>query len=152
LGYSCVISTASSQLHVREKTGRNDGKDVEKYLKSTGLKKGSPWCSAFVHWVLEQCDVLNTVTAFSPTAFNRKNIVYYKNRFQKEPQPGDVFCLYSMSKGRIAHTGFYKNRINSKTYRTIEGNTSSNSLNNYDGDGVYQKIRSFNATYCISRW
>lgn len=38
---------AFTQLHVRELTGRNDGPEVEKYLKSVGLGKGYAWCMAF---------------------------------------------------------------------------------------------------------
>ncbi len=150
LGSSCIIEIADTQLGVRELTGKNDGIEVEQYLKSTGLKKGNPYCSAYVHWILSICDIPNTVTAYSPTAFNKKNIVFYKLKFKKEPQPGDVFCLYSITKGRIAHTGFLRERINSKFYKTNEANT--NNIGSFDGDGVYEKIRSFNSTYCISRW
>jgi len=34
-----VATIYKSQLGVRERTGNNDGKDVEKYLKSVGLGK-----------------------------------------------------------------------------------------------------------------
>lgn len=39
-----------SQIGITEKTGHNDGKEVEGYLKSVGLKKGNPWCAAFQYW------------------------------------------------------------------------------------------------------
>lgn len=34
------------QVGVVEKTGKNDGIQVEKYLASVGLKKGNPYCNA----------------------------------------------------------------------------------------------------------
>lgn len=153
---SCLTNAMDSQIGVKELTGRNDGKDVEKYLKSTGNRKGDPYCSSFVHWCLEQCGIKNTVTAFSPTSFNKKNIVYQKNKFLKEPQEGDVFCLWIPQKGRIGHTGFFRKRLNTRLYYTVEANTNQGaavgSLADFDGEGVHKKIRSFHSTYSISRW
>ena len=48
LSQSCIAETYTSQIGVREATGRNDGKQVELYLKSVGLGKGYAWCAAFV--------------------------------------------------------------------------------------------------------
>ena len=39
-----------SQIGVKEATGANDGKAVEKYLSFSGLRKGNPWCASFVAW------------------------------------------------------------------------------------------------------
>ncbi len=140
----------TSQIGVREKTGKNDGKEVEMYLKSVGLGKGYAWCSAFVHWCLDSAKIRNTVTAWSPSAVNVNNYVYRAQRFDKEPISGDVFTLYYTSLGRIGHTGFFDERINGKTFYSVEGNT--NDALSREGDGVYKKIRSFNAIYNISRW
>ncbi|HFD32901.1 MAG TPA: hypothetical protein ENJ28_09390, partial [Gammaproteobacteria bacterium] len=51
------INEAESQLGVTEDTNKNDGTEVELYLKSTGLKAGNPWCGAFVNWCLEEADI-----------------------------------------------------------------------------------------------
>lgn len=139
-----------SQIGVREATGKNDGKDVEKYLRSTGLGKGYAWCAAFVHWCLDQAKIPNTINAYSPTAHNPKNIVWFKHRFEKDIQAGDVFTLWYAKLGRIAHTGFVDRRINSSIYESVEGNT--NEAGSREGDGVYKKRRSFKATYSITRW
>lgn len=40
------LDTAFAQLGVREKTGRNDGSEIKKYLESVGLKEGNPYCAA----------------------------------------------------------------------------------------------------------
>ena len=150
---SCVTQSLDRQLGVRESGGNNRGWKINQYQESTGSKDGESWCSSYVHWNLEKCGIKNTITAWSPTSFNRKNIVWYQGKFQKTPKEGDVFSLYSIKKKRIAHTGFVRERINEKFYLTNEGNAAQDgALNPYDGDGVYEKIRSFNSTYAISRW
>lgn len=137
-------------MGVREATGKNDGKAVEMYLRSVGLSKGYAWCAAFVHWCLDSAGVKNNITAWSPSAHNLKNIIWNGKQLLKSPLPGDVFTLYYPSLKRVGHTGFYHRTINSSIYESIEGNT--NAFGSREGDGVYKKKRSFNATYSITRW
>lgn len=139
-----------SQVGVREATGHNDGKDVEKYLRSVGLGKGYAWCAAFVRWCFDQACIPTKINGAAASAFNKKNVVFYQRKFYANPQPGDVFTLWFTSLGRIAHTGFFHRRVNATVYQTVEGNT--NEAGSREGDGVYKKYRSFNATYAISRW
>ncbi len=42
--------SAIAQHGVIEKNGRNDGADIEKYLKITFTSKGSSYCAAAVYW------------------------------------------------------------------------------------------------------
>ncbi len=42
--------SALAQLGVIEKTGKNDGEDIEKYLKCTFTNKCSSYCAAAVYW------------------------------------------------------------------------------------------------------
>jgi uncharacterized protein (TIGR02594 family) len=51
------MTLAESQIGIQELTNNNDGIDVEKYLQSCGLKKGQPWCAAFVNWTLEESGI-----------------------------------------------------------------------------------------------
>lgn len=139
-----------SQLGVRELTGNNDGPEVEKYLKSTGLGKGHSWCAAFVHWCLLQAGISNTITAWSPTAYNPNDLVWVDRELKQPPLAGDVFTLYSASLNRIHHTGFFDEEVNDDIYQTVEGNTNAGGSAN--GDGVYERKRSYNATYSITRW
>lgn len=140
-----------SQVGVREKTGKNDGPEVEMYLKSVGLNKGYAWCSAFVHWALDSAGYdVHKITAWAPTSYNQYNIVVSKGKFNKDPKPGDVFVLYYPNLKRIGHTGFFNKKQNSTIYESVEGNT--NQAGSREGDGVYKKYRSFNATYAITRW
>lgn len=154
LSNDCIATRLDRQLGVRESGGDNRGWKVAQYLKSVGLPEGNPWCAAYVHWVLTQCGIPNTVTAWSPTAHNRNNIVYFKRQFKKNPETGDVFTIYSLKNKRISHTGFFRERINDKFFLTNEGNAAPDGWggNPYNGFGVFEKIRSFNATYSITRW
>lgn len=153
LGNDCLTSKLDRQLGVRESGGNNQGWKVEQYLQSVGLGPGYAWCAAYVHWNLEQCGIRTPITAWAGSAYNQKNVVYSQRKFQKSVRSGDVFVLYSIRTKRIAHTGFVRERVNDRFYMTNEGNAARDgAVNPYDGDGVYEKIRSFNATYAISRW
>jgi hypothetical protein len=145
-----VAAIYKSQLGVKEKTGNNDGKDVEKYLKSVGLGKGFAWCAAFVHWCLIEAGVPNTITAWSPTAHNKKNIVYFNNKFKKPAQQADVITLYYSSKGRIGHTGFFDHMQSENMTVNYEGNTNRGNSN--EGDGVYLTFRPLKTLYSITSW
>jgi hypothetical protein len=145
-----ITSVYLSQIGVREATGHNDGKDVEKYLRSVGLGKGYPWCAAFVHWCLDSARINNTINGAAASAHNSKDLVWYHKTQLKIPESGDVFTLWFNALGRIGHTGFFHRKINSTVYESVEGNT--NEAGSREGDGVYKKYRSFNATYSISRW
>jgi hypothetical protein len=145
-----VAEVYKSQVGVRERTGNNDGKDVEKYLKSVGLGKGFAWCAAFVHWCLIEAGVKNTITAWSPTAHNKKNIVYFNNKFKKPAQQADVITLYYSSKGRIGHTGFFDHMQSESMTVNYEGNTNRGNSN--EGDGVYITFRPLKTLYSITSW
>jgi len=139
-----------SQVGVREKTGNNDGPEVEAYLKTVKLGKGNAWCAAFVRWCLLQAGIKNSITGWSPTAVNSKNIVYRDRKYNREPRAGDVVTFYYPHLNRIGHTGFYHKKISGAVYQSVEGNT--NGAGSREGDGVYLKNRPINTTYIISRW
>lgn len=140
----------TGQIGVREKTGHNDGPAVEMYLRSVGLNKGFAWCAAFVHWCLVQADIKNNVRGAAASARNNDDLVLYRHKFLQEPRAGDVFTLWFNSMHGEHHTGFFDRKINSSVFASVEGNT--NEQGSREGDGVYKKYRSFNATYSISRW
>jgi len=139
-----------SQVGVRELTGNNDGKEVLMYQKAAGLGKGFSWCSCFVKWCFDSAKVKTTINAWSPTAHNPDNLVFFSRRRIKDPAAADVFTIWFASKKRIAHTGFVNKEINSGVVETVEGNTSE--AGSREGDGVYKRKRSTNSLYSITRW
>lgn len=145
-----LVMAYTSQIGVRELTGNNDGVQVQAYLRTVGLGKGYAWCAAYVKWCLIQAGIPNTLNGMALSAHNKNNLVLYQKRFYKPAEPGDVFTLYYTSLKRIGHTGFFHRQINSSIYESVEGNT--NEAGSREGDGVYKKKRSYNATYSISRW
>lgn len=146
-----LVATAISQLHVRE-SGYNDGKDVRKYLRSTGLGKGYPWCAAFVTWCHEENNIPNPCSARVVDWFD-SNVVWHKDWRHNQPEtlPGYVGGLYYENRGRLAHI-FIIEFEDKNNYYTVEGNT--NRSGSREGDGVYRKIRpkqsvSALGDYCI---
>jgi len=122
---------------VRERTGTNDGPWVEAIQRTTGNKKGDPWCASFVNFVLQiaysgrspvpvtaSCDVL--------LEWARK-----EQRLTDTPEPGDVFLVMRTPTDAV-HTGFVI-APRENTVLTCEGNT--NTAGSRDGWGVFARER-----------
>jgi hypothetical protein len=152
----CVVELARTQLGVREATGRNDGEQVEEYLRATELGPGYAWCAAFVTWVHQGCGADHpALGAWSPNWFTQRVIYHYGRltygqRGYERPQPGDVFGIYFPSKRRIAHVGIIEAWPRGGRFITIEGNT--NSAGSREGDGVYRKRRVKRQIEKVARW
>ena len=161
-GY-CVRVTASSYVGVREKGGNNQGftkRDFRQLMVEQGWKPGYAWCSFFVMAMLNECGVPNTITGWSPTAYNRKDVIYTDGKFYKSFNDGDVLVMtlsYNDKQSRsrykgIAHTGVV-DRIGQYSVRTIEGNTNEQGMrDSRTRDGVYYKIRPLSKNLHITRW
>lgn len=144
-----LITLAQSQVGVKELTGNNDGKEVEMYLRSVGLKKGNPYCAAGVSWCHIQLNIPNPESGWSPAWFNN-NIVYRKGEPRTLPfkyRGGEVVGFYVPSKGRIGHVGLAK--METKLHvETIEFNT--NGMGSSEGQGVHNLIRKKETIYVVS--
>jgi len=137
-----VVRTAVKELGVREQSGRNDGVQVEKFLKIVGLLKGEPWCAAFVSWVFHEVGFEKPRTGWSPALFPA-------SRLARSALPGNVIGIYFPDKKRIAHVGLIE-KENGDWLVSIEGNT--NLEGSREGDGVYRKRRHKKSIYQISDW
>lgn len=149
----CLIQTAVSFEGVREATGKNDGVEVEMFLRTVGFGPGAAWCAAYMAYAYEHCDIPNPKSAWSPNWALDKDAVYkfgegYKVAHLKA-KPGDAFTIYYSSKGRVGHVGMYLYSTVSRVY-TIEGNT--NQAGSREGDGVYRKVRNWNQVYRITSY
>jgi hypothetical protein len=149
----------TGELGVRERSGTNDGKRVEEYLKAVGLKKGEPWCAAFVCWVFERARINNPNSGWAASLFPNGKVIWTRNRvlkiggngFKKNqlPQTGDVYGIWFTEKKRIAHAGFVDSWTGSWLI-TVEGNT--NEAGSREGDGVYRKRRLVQSVYMVADW
>lgn len=141
-----------AEVGTKEATGKNDGERVESYLKTCGLKKGNPWCAAFVNWCFRAAGIVLKITnpAYSPNWFPKDKLTYIRGKnLPFEVKKGDCVGYYFAEHKRIAHIGFV-DEWNDKYVITVEGNTS-NSLNR-DGDGVFRNKRTKRSIYCVSNW
>ncbi len=137
-----VIKIAESQINVMELTGKNDGNEVEAFLRYTALPKGHPWCAAFVSWVYWKAGYHKPRTPWSPALFP-------KAKLTKVIKPGFVYGLYDAKKRRIVHCGISIRR-SSDWVVGVEGNT--NAAGSVDGDGVYVKRRHISTIHAIANW
>ncbi|MDP3467054.1 MAG: hypothetical protein Q8S11_01890 [Daejeonella sp.] len=71
-----------SQIGIREK-GINSGPQVEEYLHYVNLKKGQPWCAAFICWVYGQDNVDNPRTGWSPDLFKSSKVIWTRAESRK---------------------------------------------------------------------
>jgi len=147
----CLVKTALSQTHVRERTGRNDGLEVRKYLKILHLPEGTPYCGAFVEWVYRQCGINSNVqapaVAYSWVRYPNR-LVWNKEsiRGKQSPQAGDVAVFtWKQRTGGIRHhselVAEWQDDDEVEDFVTIGGNTSAPSFVKLKGEGVHRKLR-----------
>lgn len=120
-----LLAVASTQVGVSEKTGNNDGEQVELYQSATGNRRGDQWCASFVAWCYKQTGMTHTGNAWSPSWFPADQIIYKPSAgVLLTPQPGDVFGVWVQSKGRVGHVGLIY-EWGDDMVTTIEGNYSN---------------------------
>ena len=137
-----LVASAKAELGVREATGKNDGKRVEEYLAVAGLKKGLPWCAAFVSWLYAQEGFKKPRTGWSPDLFPT-------SRLARSALPGDVLGIYFQEYKRIAHVGLIE-KVKGDWCFSYEGNTNTDGSRN--GDGVYYRLRHIKTIHRIANW
>lgn len=134
-----LMSIASSELGVTERSGRNDGQRISEYLAYCGLNEGHEWCAAFVSWCFGQVGQTQPRTPWSPALFPQSRRV---NHQISSPQPGDVFGLWIPGKRRIGHAGLVESWEESWCI-TIEGNVDN---------AVVRKRRLTSSVYVVAHW
>lgn len=150
-----AMEIMDSQLFVRELTGKNDGVEVEKYLKSVGLGKGYAWCMAFVYWGFQtgskELGVINPVpkTAGVLDCYAKAKGMHLVTG---DPEEGDQFIM-DFGKG-AGHTGVVTEVKNGRIY-TVEGNTSADpsySGEDREGNGVFERARQISTIKAFLRY
>jgi hypothetical protein len=146
-----------SQVGVTELTGKNDGVQVEAYLKSSGLKKGHPWCAAFIFWCYKKAGYIVKINnpAYSPNWFPKDRLIYSKNIRQsldvanKPVEWGDVVGFYFPELKRIAHIEFVDEW--GEKYVVCVGGNTTNALNR-EGNGVFRNKRTKRSIMYAAKW
>lgn len=144
------LSTAIAQNGVREKTGKNDGTEIEAYLSSVGLRKGQPYCQAAQYWTFSQAakQIGISITRIpllrtGSTQRAWQHSVRTGRRTTISPMPGDLITWGS----RKGYTGHVERVIAIKTggwVQTIGFNTSAGKAGSQrDGGGVHIRYRNW---------
>lgn len=130
----------SSYVGVRELTRHNDGPEVERFLAHVGLKKGAPWCAAFVSYCLHKAGYTDAPrSGWSPAYFpkekriweNTRTLVTSKLVTSNSFRSGDLFGIWYANLGRIAHVGFIdapNGTVTSYESRVTSANAASSSF------------------------
>lgn len=144
-----IQKTYTSQIGVRELTGRNDGKEVEMYLAYVWLKKGQPWCAAGVSWCFGQNGIKKARSGGCVQLMEQGTTIYINGKVKAVPQKADVLFIWFAEKGRVAHTGFI-DKWSDTWVNSVEGNT--NQAGSREGDGWYRKKRLKRQIYAVAKY
>jgi len=139
---SHIVKLAENEIGVREKTGRNDGPRVEEYLRCVGLKKGQPWCAAFVSYIYQKGGFAKPRSGWSPALFPA-------SRLARSALPGNLIGIYFPEHKRIAHVGIIVRR-EGDWITSVEGNTGISGSR--EGEGVFRKKRQVRTIHSMSDW
>ncbi|SEL99132.1 hypothetical protein SAMN05216436_10188 [bacterium A37T11] len=165
----------TTQIGVREKTGKNDGPEVEKYLRYIGLPKGYSYCAAYVCWCLNEAGIDNPKNGWAPALFPSSRVIWERGKYpvktmgrdarscvSTEPRIGDVFGIYLSELKRIAHCGFVDSwdgtwmvSVEANTNdvgSVISANDPSHPIRAGPGEGVYRKKRLVKTIYKVADW
>jgi hypothetical protein len=156
--YEVLDSLFTTQLNIRELTGKNDGPQVEAFLRSVNRVKGDAWCAAYTSYNLQYLakrgyKVDYIVSGWSPSWANNKFVIWKKGKPLVPFTMGDVFSIYFANLKRPAHVGFiYEDKGN--TVITQEGNTSDDNYGQAtrEGNKVARKRRLKSQLYTVARF
>ena len=137
----CLLETAASQIHVREKSNRNDHPQIDAYFRLIGwphpervAASSKPWCGAFVGWVLKTCGIP------IPKGANLAAVASFNamKKLRMPPGarvlPGDVVTFRNFSHVEIVNQWPLDPRI--RIFYASGGNTTAGN----DRQGVYANI------------
>ena len=161
---SCPTIQLRKYIGVSEQGGNNMGftdKDFQKELEKVGWQKGYAWCSYTVMVALNKCGVKHTITGWSPSSYNKKDVIFTDGEFKQDFDPNDVIVMslsydkFKSNKSRfkgIGHTAVVE-KIGTKSIVAIEGNTNdAGDRDSRTGDGVYRKRRPLSRNTHLTRW
>ena len=149
-----AMELMKSQLWVREKTGNNDGPEVEKFLKSVGLGKGYSWCMAFVFWAHNKTAEDLKIPLLTPKTAGVLECLRRAKKYviTGAPLPGDQFIMDFG--GGHGHTGVVTLTKDKYIY-TVEGNTAADPSykgEDREGNGVFERNRPISSITAFIRY
>lgn len=137
------LDSALSYVGVREQ-GNNGGYWVEKFLKNVGLRRGNPWCAAFVSYQLKIGKVkYPNIRSGLARRFKTNRSVKAKNVYDGSVTiPAGYLVIWQYGYGIHGHIGIVRSNWVGPSGKTVEGNTSAGTKGSQNnGDGVYKRSR-----------
>lgn len=139
-----IVTIASKEIGYIEKKGNKT-----KYGKWFGLD-GLAWCGIFVSWVYSMANIQLPKIGFSKGFASCQFFYEYvkkNNLITNDPEPGDIVLFDWNKDKRYDHTGIFVKWIDSKSFYTIEGNTSI--ANQSNGGQVMKRVRNVNTSIFV---
>lgn len=156
------LAVALAYEGVTEATGRNDGPQVEAFLRSVGLPAGNPYCAAFVSYVLDETEAeLNMsgtpgghvdpppqiwpqIRSGLAYDFITDRSIEARKVLRGAAVPDGAIVIWRRGDTIYGHAGFVMAWHGARG-STIEANTSPGSAGpQADGDGVWRRERMIN--------
>lgn len=143
-----LIEIARRFVGVHEVGGDNKGPDVERFQRAVdGKAVGEPWCMAFVQFCVADVERRTGVKSnlfrseHCLTVWNHSPVLMRRAR----PEPGLIVIWNRVGTG-LGHTGIISAIKSPEVYASVEGNTSRGFGIEREGDGVFEKLRTFQGT------
>ncbi|MGI4742613.1 MAG: hypothetical protein ACRYG7_46235 [Janthinobacterium lividum] len=161
LNAACGLHWSAARLGVREATGRNDGPEVESYLRVTGNRRGDPWCGAFQAAGQQACGLpMPAGAGGARNWFALTPRTYYVRGIRGVPDSarlGHKVAFYYANLGRIGHVGQIaaigrgvRRGRPARGFVVRAGNTGVGG--GRDGAGVHDLFYSAADVYALSNW
>lgn len=141
--YERAIEIIQSYVGVHEEGGDNRGPQIEEFQKAIdGKAQGESWCMCLQGYVLQKTAAeFDTILPIKLSEHCLTTWGINHNHRRDYPEPG-FLVIWSHGAGPSGHTGMVTAVNQDGTISTVEGNTSSSTEVDREGQGVYAKIRS----------
>jgi hypothetical protein len=147
-----IVEIAKQYIGKKEKSGNTGFVDPqhEKELREVGWIAGHSWCAYQIEawaWKAHPTRIAELKGHFVPSAVNTyRNLLKAGYKTSMVPEVG-AFVFWQRVKDGMGqwqgHCGIVSEVTDSKTFKSIEGNT--NGAGSREGDGVYEKQRTVKA-------
>lgn len=138
------IDTAISYFGFQDLPDQNNyGPAIKKFLASVGLPEGYPYCAAFISYCLSVAGAEKpTVRSALASDFIRPNSISAKDVMMRRKKiPSGSIGIYRRGNTKFGHAVFVLLEWSGSTGITIEGNTTTGSGNEFNGNGVWIRQR-----------
>jgi hypothetical protein len=142
------LDIALKQKGIKEKTGHNDGIEVEGYLASVGLPKGNQYCVAGQYWCFNEAiktlGLEKTDNPLPKTALAKGLLNYAKQHGEAIDAPPQIhdLIIWLQPDGVHGHCERIVRKLSAYAWQTIAFNTSNGQTGNQrEGDGVFLRVR-----------